>query len=65
MIVAQLSAYIGRFCAVTTLHGVYYGDFLRLSGVIFAVRPRFECTTTGRVVGANDIVEITALNDPR
>jgi hypothetical protein len=65
MLLPEIAVHIGRFCEVATRHGVFYGDIVRLSTVLFVVRPRLSPAAPPRTVRADEIVRITPLRDPR
>jgi hypothetical protein len=62
---AEIAVHIGRFCEVATRHGVVYGDIVRLSAVLFLVRPRLFPAAPPRTIDAEEIVRVTPLPDPR
>jgi hypothetical protein len=65
VLLPEIAIHAGRFCEVATRHGVYYGEIVRLSAVLFLVRPRLLPAAPPRTVCAGDIVRITPLPDPR
>jgi len=65
MLVAEIALHAGRFCEVATRTGTVYGEVVRLSAVLFLVRPRLPTATPPRAVLAADVVRITPLPDPR
>jgi hypothetical protein len=65
MLLPEIAVHAGRFCEVATRYGVFYGDIVRLSTVLFLVRPRLSPAAPARTVRADEIVRITPLRDPR
>jgi hypothetical protein len=65
MIVAEVFQYAGRFCEVVTRHGIFYGEVIRLSSVLFLIRPRLPSAAPQHSVCADEITHITPLPDPR
>ena len=50
---------------VATSHGVIYGDIVRVSSVLFLIRPRLPPAASPHAVSADEITRITPLPDPR
>jgi hypothetical protein len=65
MFVPDVALHVGRFCEVATRNGMLYGELVRLSSVVFLVRPKLPAALPGSAVSADDIIRVTPLPDPR
>ncbi len=65
MLVPEIIGHVGRFCAVATKQGLFYGEVVRLSSVWFLIRPRLPPAEAQHAVYAAEILRITPLPDPR
>jgi len=65
MLLPEILPHLGRYCEVTTRHGRFFGEFVRLSAMLFMVRSGWPVVRAASTVEADEIETISDLERPR
>jgi len=65
VLLTEIVAHVGQYCAVATRHGTAYGELVRLSTALFLIRPRTGSNAPALTLSPDDVVDVTAIDAPR